>query len=78
MPLIQEGIASPVRNPIQSLVKELQLKSKPEFQRTGDARVFCPLVYLGGDTRAIIRVHVFRWLIVKPNLLWSVIVSHFY
>jgi len=59
MPLIQEGIVPPVRKPTQSLVKELQLKSKLEFQRAGDVRVFCFLVYLGGGTRAVIRAHLF-------------------
>jgi len=40
MPLIQEGIIPPVRKPTQSFVKELQLKSKPEFQRDVDTRPF--------------------------------------
>jgi len=78
MPLIQEGIAPPVRKPTQSLVKELQLKSKLEFQRTGDVRVFCFLVYLGGGTRVDIRDRVSLWLSMKPNLLCSVMVLHLY
>jgi len=40
MPLIQEGIIPPVRKPTQSFVKELQLKSKPGFQRDVDTRPF--------------------------------------
>ena len=78
VPLIQEGIVSPVRKPTQSLVKELQLKSRLEFQRTEEVRVICFLVYLGDDTRMIVRVYIFRWLSVKPNLLWGVMVHHLY
>ena len=42
---------------MQSLVKELQLKSRLEFQRDGTMRILF-LVYLGGGTETIVRVHV--------------------
>ena len=78
VPLIQEGIASPVRKPTQSFVKELQLKSRLECQQTEDVRVLRFLVYLGGGTKQVIRAHVFPWLWMKPNLLCGVVVLHLY
>jgi len=78
MPLIQEGIVPPVRNPTQSLVKELQLKSKPEFQLSVDAGQFYSLVYLGGGTGVIIRIRISIAVGEELNLLCSVMGLHLY